>query len=327
MNRREFIARLGGAVGTWPIAVRAQQPAMPVVGFLSVRSLDTRAVQVVAFHRGLNETGYIEGRNVAIEYRWADGQNERFPALATELVRRRVAVIFAAGGNPSTLASKAATTDIPIVFQMAADPVALGLVASLERPGGNLTGVTSLNVEVGAKRLELLHELVPTATIMGLLINPTSATADTLARDAQAAARAFGLQLHVLPASTERDFDTAFATLVELRAGGLVIGNDPFFSFRGEQLAALSFRHALPAIATRREFAAAGGLMSYGGSLAEAFRLAGVHTGRILKGENPADMAVHKSTKIELVINLKTAKALGLKIPPTVLARADEMIE
>ena len=265
---------------------------------------------------------------MAIEYRWADDQNDRLPALAADLASRQVSVIAAPGSTPAALAAKAASTTIPIVFFTGANPVQVGLVASLNRPGGNLTGVTSLNVEVGPKRLELLHELIPTATVVALLVNPTNPPlAETLASDLQAAARSLGLQLHVLQARTEGDFDTVFANLVKLRVGGLVIGSDIFFVSRIEQLAALTVRHAVPAIFQYREFAASGGLMSYGGSLADSFRQVGTYAGRILKGEKPADLPVQQSTKVELFINLRTAKALGLTVPPTLLARADEVIE
>jgi putative tryptophan/tyrosine transport system substrate-binding protein len=281
-----------------------------------------------AFHQGLGETGYVEGRNVTIEYRWAEGHNDRLPALVADLARLEVAVIAATGGTAVALAAKAATTTIPIVFNIAADPVALGLVASLSRPGGNLTGVTSLSVQVAPKRLELLHELLPAVTVVALLINPTNPIlAEIQSRDLQAAAGPLGLQLHVLHASTERDFDAVFATLAQLRAGALVIGTDLFFNTRSEQLAALTVRHAVPAIFQYREFAAAGGLMSYGNAIADPYRLVGVYTGRILKGEKPADLPVQRATKVELIINLKTAKALGLAVPLPLLGRADEVIE
>jgi putative ABC transport system substrate-binding protein len=275
----------------------------------------------------LNESTFIEGRNVTIEFRWAQNQYDQLPVLAADLVRRRVDVIAATGG-PAALAAKAASATIPIVFRLAADPIAAGLVASLSRPGGNVTGVTSLNLEVGSKRLEFLHELVPTATIMAALINPTNPTnAEILSRDLQATARLLGLQLHLLHASSDADIDAVFATLTELRAVGLVIGTDALFTSRDEKLAALGLRYRIPTIYQWRPFVAAGGLMSYGGSFADSDRLAGVYTGRILKGEMPADLPVQQETKLELFINIKTAKALGLEIPPTLLPRADEVIE
>jgi putative ABC transport system substrate-binding protein len=325
MRRREFIGLLGGLVATWPFAARAQQPAMPVIGFLNTRARGEDPRLLAAFHQGLNEAGYVEGRNVAIEYRFAEGQNDRLPAMAADLVGRQVAVIAANG--PAVVAAKMATTMIPIVFSVGLDPVELGLVASLNQPGGNVTGVTALFDEVGPKRLELLHELAPTATIIALLLNPTYPTAEKQLRDLQAAARTLGLQLHVLHASSERDFETVFATLAQMRAGALVIGNDPFFNSRSEQLAALSVRHAMPTIFQNREFAAAGGLMSYGTNLADTYRQVGVYTGRILKGEKPADMPVQQPTKFELIINLKTAKALGITVPLPLTGRADEVIE
>ena len=325
MRRREFITLLGG-VASWPLAARAQQPAMPVIGFLNSASPDGYAVPVRAFRQGLKDIGYVEGQNVAIEYRWAEGQYDRLPALAADLVRRQVTAI-AATSTPAALTAKAATTTIPIVFTTASDPMRLGLVASLSRPGGNVTGATQLNVEVGPKRLELVRELLPAATIIALLVNPTNPVAETLARDLQAAARTIGLQLHILNASTERDIDDAFANLAKLRASALVVGSDVFFNTRSEQLGALTVRHGVPTIYQYREFAAAGGLMSYGGSITDSYRRAGGYTGRILKGEKPADLPVQQSTKVELIINLKTAKTLGLTFPLSLLGRADEVIE
>jgi len=326
MRRREAIPLLCSAAA-WPLVARAQQ-AMPVIGFLSSGSPAPYAHLVRAFRQGLSEAGFVEDRNVAVEYRWADDQNDRLPALAADLASRPVTVIAAPGSTPAALAAKKASTTIPIVFFTGANPVQVGLVASLNRPGGNLTGVTSMNVEVGPKRLELLHELIPTATVLALLVNPTNpALAETLARDLHAAVGSLGLQLHVLQASTEDDFDTVFANVVKLRVGGLVIGSDIFFVSRIEQLAALTVRHAVPAIFQYREFAASGGLMSYGGSLADSFRQVGTYVGRILNGEKPADLPVQQSAKVELFINLSTAKALGLSLPTTLLARADEVIE
>jgi putative ABC transport system substrate-binding protein len=328
MRRREFIAGIGVAASSalWPLASRAQQPAMPVVGFLNSQSADRFAPYVRAFRHGLGETGFVEGRNVVIEYHWAETQNDRLPALAADLVSRRVRVI--ATNTIAALASKAATTTIPVVFVTSGNPVELGLVASLSRPGGNVTGVTALSVEVGPKRLELLHELIPTANIMALLVNPTNPRlAEPQSRDLQAAARTLGLQLHLLQASTERDFDTVFAALRQLRAGALVIASDALFSNRHEQLATLALRHAVPTMFETRAFVEAGGLMSYGGSFMHAYRQLGIYTGRILKGDRPADLPVEQATKIELIINMKTAKALGLTFPLTLLGRADEVIE
>lgn len=328
MRRREFITLLGGAAATWPLGARAQNTAMPVVGYLGLETPDLYASRLRAFREGLGTTGYEEGRNVTIEYRWAEGHNERVPALVADLVHRPVALIVTPGGVPGALAAKAATSTIPIVFEMGADPVALGLVASLNQPGGNITGATSLSAEVNPKRLELLHEVVPTATVFGLLINPTSfVNAQASTKLAKAAADALGLQLQILDASTEDDIGVAYATLVKLRARGLVISNDTFYATRQEQLAAASLRYAVPAISQSREFTAAGGLMSYSGSFTETHRQAGVYTGRILKGEKPADLPVVRSAQVELSINLKTAKKLGLKMPLALLGRADEVIE
>jgi putative tryptophan/tyrosine transport system substrate-binding protein len=325
MRRREFIALLGSGVAGWSLAARAQQAAMPVVGFLNGGSPD--ANRVAAFRQGLNETGYIEGRNLAIEYHWAEGQYDRLPALAADLVRRQVTVV-AATTTPAAIAAKAATTTIPIVFTTSSDPVQLGLAASLSRPGGNLTGATTLQIEVTPKRLEILHELVPTANVFALLVNPANPYTEILSRNVQAAARILGLQLHILHASTEHDFDKAFVSLNHLRSAGLVIGGaEVFFDSWSAQLATLTVRHGIPTIYQGREFVVAGGLMSYGGSIMESYRVAGSYTGRILKGEKPADLPVQQATKIEFIINVKAAKALGLAVPLTVLARADEVIE
>jgi putative ABC transport system substrate-binding protein len=327
MRRREFIGLLGGAAAAWPLAARAQQAAMPVIGFLNSSSPDTEGDRVRAYRRGLSETGYVEGRNVTIEYRWADGQNDRLPSLAADLVNRGVNLIVT-GGTPATLAAKAATTKIPIVFILSTDPVEAGLVASLNRPGNNLTGVTGLNVELAPKKLELLRELLPRATILALLVNPTNrVAAERESQDLQAAARSLGLQLNVSHASTEREFDSVFASLVQLRADSLIIGSDLFFTSRSEKLAALTVRYAVPSIYQFREFVAAGGLLSYGGSITDWGYQGGVHTGRILAGAKPADLPIQQATKIELFINLKTAKALGLEVPSSLLARADEVIE
>jgi putative tryptophan/tyrosine transport system substrate-binding protein len=324
MRRREFLLLLGGAM-TAARTIRAQQKAMPVIGFLSSTSPEAYASRVDAFRQGLNEAGFAEGRDVAIEYRWADGHYDRLASMAADLVSSRVTVI-AAITTPAALAAKAATATIPIVFEMGTDPVEAGFVTSLSHPGGNLTGVSLLNVELVPKRLELLHELVP-APIIGLLVNPDNRNAEIISGEAQAAARTLGLQLHVLHASAERDFETVLANLAELGAGGLVIGSDPFFNTQSRQLAGLSLRHALPAIYQYREFAAAGGLMSYGGNITDPFRQAGSYTGRVIRGEKPAELPVVQSTKIELIINLNTAKELGLTVPPSILARADEVIE
>ena len=327
MRRRQFIGLVGGAAAAWPLAAHAQQPVLPVIGLLNSRAPGDAPELLAAFRQGLKDTGFVEGQNVAIEYRFAGNQNDRLPALAADLVQRQVTVI-AAATTPAALAAKAATTTIPIVFEGGSDPVRFGLVASLNRPGGNVTGVTQLNTEVAPKRLELLHELLPSASVLTFLVNPTEGTlAETQSRDMLTAARRLGLELHVLNASTERDFDAVFAKLIQLRAGGLVIGGGPFLTDRGEQLGALTFRHAVAAIAENRKFAAGGGLMSYGGSISDNYRLTGVYTARILKGEKPGDLPVQQGTKVELFLNLKTAKALGLTIPLTLLGRADEVIE
>ena len=324
--RRDFIKLVGSAAAVWPLTARAQQP-MPVIGFLRSTAANGSEHVVTAFLRGLKEAGFVDGQNVAIEYRWADNQTDRLPALVADLIRRGVTAIVAAG-IPAALAARAATTAIPIVFEVAIDPVEAGLVASLNRPGGNLTGITTLNVETGPKRLELLHDVVPATHSIALLVNPASAlNAKRQLTDAQTAARALGLQLHVLHASSERDLDTVFASLVEMRAGALVINNDAFFLSRTEQLAALAARHAVPTIFAYRGFTAAGGLMSYGGSLTDAYRLTGVYAGKILKGEKPAEMPVLQSTKFEFIINLRTARALGIVVPSDVLSIADEVIE
>ena len=326
MRRREFIALVGG-VAAWPHAGRSQQSAMPVIGYLGAQSPAVFASRVRAFRQGLAELGFVEGRNVAIEFRWAEGQHNRLAALAAELVNLQVTVIVAPGGAPAALAARSATTTIPIVFEMGADPVAMGLVDSLSRPGGNLTGVSSLSVEVTPKRVEFLHQVLPTAGVFAVLVNPTSPTAESQLRDLQSAAGTLGLKLHVLHASAARDLDTVFATLSQLRASGLVIASDTFLGTHGEQLAALAVRHAMPAVHQSRDFTIAGGLMSYGGSFVELHRQAGSFTGRIIMGAKPADLPVRQVTIIEFLINLRTAKSLGVTFPRSLLVLADELIE
>ena len=326
MQRRDLIKGIVGSAIVWPLATLAQQEATPVVGFLNGGAPDGDAPLAAAFRQGLQESGYLEGQNVTIEYRWADGRMDQLAAMADDLVHRKVAVI-AGTSAPGALAAKAATSTIPILFETGEDPVKLGLVANLNRPGGNITGVTQLNAVVAPKRLELLHELVPTATVMALLVHPANPITERSSSEMLSAAHTLGVELHILHASSERDFDAVFTNLVQLRAGGLVINADTFLDGRSRQLAALTVRHAMPAIGGYHEFAAAGGLASYGGGLLDAYRLAGVYTGRILKGEKPADLPVQQGTKIELVINLKTAKAFGLTVPLSLVGRADEVIE
>ena len=330
MRRREIIVFVGAVVcvaTTGSFVVRAQQAAMPVIGFLNVASPELFATRVAAFFRGLSEFGYVEGRNVSIEYRWANGDYAQLPALASDLARRQVNVIAATGGIPSAIAAKEATPTIPVVFVAGSDPVKFGLIANLNRPGGNVTGLTALTSELVPKRLELVHTLTTSATSIALLVNPNNPISRSLIHDVQAEARRLNLQLHVLEAGAEQELDTAFSTLANLRTGALVIGTDGFFDSQSAKLGAMAARLSMPTIYQTREFAAAGGLLSYGASLVDAYRLAGVYVGSILKGEKPGDLPVQQSTKVDFTINLKTAKALGLTIPPTLLARADEVIE
>jgi putative ABC transport system substrate-binding protein len=326
MKRRAFITLLGGAAA-WPLVARAQQAAMPVIGFLNPQSPEAFAEPTRGFRQALKDTGYVEGENVTIEYRWADNQIERLPAMAAELVRRRVAVIIATGGGPSALAAKAATTAIPIVFNIADDPVSLGLVASLARPGGNITGVSTLSTELTTKRLELLRELVPGGVRVAVFVNPNSPTADVTVREIEAAAGTVGLKIQVLKASTSREIEAAFATFVRERPDALFVGNDAFLTSRRVQLVHSATLHRLPATYSAREFADAGGLMSYGASLRDAYRQLGLYAGRILKGTKPADLPVVQASKFELVINLQTARLLDIDVPPALLATADEVIE
>ena len=326
MKRREFITLMSSATA-WPLAVRAQQPAMPVIGFLHSGSPGPYVHMVAAFRRGLSEMGFAEGRNIAIEFRWAEGHNDQLPAFADELVRRRVTVMAAVGGNLSALAAKAASSTIPIVFNTGSDPVKSGLVASFNRPGGNVTGVSFFGVTLGQKRLEFIRELLPKVSLVGILVNPSFPDNEIELQDVQLAARTIGLELRVLTSSNERDIDVAFSTLAQHQVGALVVGSDPFFNSRRDQLVTLAARHAIPAVYQIREFVEAGGLMSYGNSFIDLYRQVGVYVGRILKGEKPADLPVVRPTKFELVINGRTAKALGLSIPNTLLISADEVIE
>ncbi len=326
MRRREFITLFGGAAAAWPLAVRAQQPAMPMVGFLGSGSPQSDAFRMAAIRQGLNESGYVEGRNVAFEYRWAEDHNERLPAMAADLVRREAAVIVLFG-TTSVMAAKQATATIPIVFAIGGDPITSGLVASLARPGGNITGVSFLINTLVAKQVEVLHETVPKTALIGFLVNPTNPIADTDTKNLLVAAEMLGQKLLVVQSRTDSELETAFVTLVQQRAGALVVGADPFLTDRRDKIVELAARQKVPAIYPLREFATAGGLMSYGTSATEAFRLVGLYAGRILKGEKPGDLPVQQSTKVELIINLKTAKALGINVPNTIIGRADEVIE
>jgi putative ABC transport system substrate-binding protein len=327
MRRREFVRLLGGAAA-WPFAARAQQQ-MPVIGFLGAETPDNYvyASRLRAFRQGLGEAGYVEGRNVLVEYRWADGRNDQLPVLAADLVGRRVSVIVTGGGSPALLAAKAATATIPIVFSFGGDPVKRGIIASLNRPGGNLTGITSLTDELGPKRLELLHEVAASARVFGFLVNPENQNAEIVSNDLETAARALGLEVHVLRSSSERDLEPAFAVLARMHAGGLVIGGDPLFNSRADQLGPLAIRYGIPAIYQYRPFAATGGLMSYGADEVETGRQLGIYAGRILKGEQPSGLPVQEATKVELIVNLRSARTLGISVPLELLARADEVIE
>ena len=326
MQRRDFVTLLGSTAVLWPLRALAQQPVMPVIGFLNGAWPQGSAHYVAAFRQGLKEAGYVEGENVAIDYRWAEGRYEQLPALAAELIRLNPTVI-AATSTPAAVVAKAATTTIPVVFTSASDPVQLGLVSQMNRPDGNVTGVSQMNVEVAPKRLELAHELAPTATTVALLVNPTDPNTGTLSKQLAMAAQAFALKLHIVHARNEQEIDEAFATVAPLRVGALVIGTDAYFNSRSKQLGALTLRHAIPTIYQYREFSVEGGLISYGGNITESYRLAGVYAGRILNGEKPSDLPVQQVTKVELIVNLKTAKALGIEIPPALLLRADEVIE
>jgi putative tryptophan/tyrosine transport system substrate-binding protein len=327
LRRREFISLLGGAAATWPLAARAQQGTMPVIGFLSSRSPGESAGVIAAFRQGLREVGFIEGDNLAIAFRWAEGHYDKLPALAGELVGLRVALLFAAGGPPSALAAKAATSIIPVVFSAVSDPIEIGLVPSLNQPGGNVTGMGVFNATLGAKRIELTKELMPAADGIAYLLNPSNPGSEIESKGALAAARALGIELHLVSASTVYELDTAFAAVAKLRAGVLVVSGEPFFDSQRDRLVALSARHAIAAVYGFREYVLAGGLMSYGSDLPESYHQAGIYAGRILKGEKPANLPVMQPTKFHLALNLKTAKTLGLEIPPSLLARADEVIE
>jgi putative ABC transport system substrate-binding protein len=327
VKRRAFITLLGGAAAAWPLVAKAQQRSMPVIGFLHSATPNSYAPMTTAFRKSLNRAGYVEGQNVAIEYRWAESHLDRLPELAADLVRRQVSVIFTGGGSDPSLAAKAATSKIPIVFANGTDPVEAGLVASLNRPGGNITGITFLNNTLGPKEVEAMHELVPKAAIIAVLLNPKLATAASQLKDVEMAARTLGVQVQVLYASTEPDFDMVFASLLQLRVGGLAIGADAFFFSRRDQLVELATHYSVPTVYPWREAVTAGGLVSYGASVTDAYRLAGVYTGRILKGDKPAELPVQQSTTTELAINLKAAKALGIEVPTSLLLRADEVIE